>query len=447
MAKEKKVFVCTECSHQESKWMGRCPQCGQWNTLVEMVRGKENPNGPSVALKSSRSIPLDQISNAQEVRLDTGMDEVNQVLGGGLVQGSAVLIGGEPGIGKSTLLLQVMEGIKTPGPVLYISGEESPGQIALRAKRLGIKRKDLEILSESKLELIQKVLEKIQPRVVVVDSIQTLFSPEAGQVPGTVNQLKLCTYELISWAKERQVGLFLVAHVTKGGDIAGPKAVEHMVDGVLFFEQGQGDLRILRGLKNRFGSVDEMGLFTMGPLGLQEVKNPEARFLVSREGEPPAGTVIAPIYEGTRILLVEIQALTVPAKGGMSRVFSDRIDQRRVSRISAVLEKHLGLRFSDQDIYVNVAGGIRIQEVGVELPLALALYSARTGLVVPGSVGAMGEVSLAGEIRPVPHQDRRKKALKDLGHSRAIHPKTSSDSTGVANLGEVIKLLFGEGRA
>jgi DNA repair protein RadA/Sms len=308
---------------------------------------------------------------------------------------------------------------------------------------LGIGRSDLVVLSESRLERIEKVLEKEKPSVVVVDSIQTLFSPEAGQVPGTVNQLKLTTFDLISWAKERSVGILLVAHVTKGGEIAGPKAVEHMVDTVLMFEQGQGDLRVLRAMKNRFGSVDELGLFTMEQVGLVEIKNPEGRFLVERPGELPPGTLVAPVYEGTRILLVELQALTVPAKGAVSRVFSDRIDSGRVSRIAAVLEKHLGLRFSDHDIYINVAGGIRINEVGVELALALALYSARTGLSLPKKLGVMGEVSLAGEIRSVSQMERRKKALKELGYNQLIFPATKGSKEGFSQLGQVIQALFG----
>jgi DNA repair protein RadA/Sms len=252
MAKAKKVFVCSSCSYQTPKWLGRCPSCGEWNTLVEGAMEKQNVKSTVKTAQTATALSLSSIEAGEEIRWDTGWAEVNQVLGGGLVQGSAILIGGEPGIGKSTLLLQVLDRIRVNGPVLYISGEESPKQIKLRATRLGIERTNLVILSESRLERIEKVLEKEKPSVVVVDSIQTLFSPEAGQVPGTVNQLKLTTFDLISWAKERSVGILLVAHVTKGGEIAGPKAVEHMVDAVLMFEQGQGDLRVLRAMKNRF---------------------------------------------------------------------------------------------------------------------------------------------------------------------------------------------------
>jgi DNA repair protein RadA/Sms len=443
MAKAKKVFICSSCGYQTPKWLGRCPSCGEWNTLVEGAMEKAAVKSTVKTAQTASAQSLTSIQAGEELRWDTGWSEVNQVLGGGLVQGSAILIGGEPGIGKSTLLLQVLDRVKVRGPVLYVSGEESPKQIKLRATRLGIGRSDLVVLSESRLERIEKVLEKEKPSVVVVDSIQTLFSPEAGQVPGTVNQLKLTTFDLISWAKERSVGILLVAHVTKGGEIAGPKAVEHMVDTVLMFEQGQGDLRVLRAMKNRFGSVDELGLFTMEQVGLVEIKNPEGRFLVERPGELPPGTLVAPVYEGTRILLVELQALTVPAKGAVSRVFSDRIDSGRVSRIAAVLEKHLGLRFSDHDIYINVAGGIRINEVGVELALALALYSARTGLSLPKKLGVMGEVSLAGEIRSVSQMERRKKALKELGYNQLIFPATKGSKEGFSQLGQVIQALFG----
>jgi DNA repair protein RadA/Sms len=443
MAKAKKVFICSSCGYQTPKWLGRCPSCGEWNTLEEGAMEKATVKATVKTAQTASALSLSAIEAGEELRWDTGWAEVNQVLGGGLVQGSAILIGGEPGIGKSTLLLQVLNRVKVEGPVLYISGEESPRQIKLRATRLGIDRSNLVILSESRLERIEKVLEKEKPSVVVVDSIQTLFSPEAGQVPGTVNQLKLTTFDLISWAKERSVGILLVAHVTKGGEIAGPKAVEHMVDTVLMFEQGQGDLRVLRAMKNRFGSVDELGLFTMEQKGLVEIKNPEGRFLVERTGELPPGTVVAPVYEGTRILLVELQALTVPAKGAVSRVFSDRIDSGRVSRIAAVLEKHLGLRFSDLDIYINVAGGIRIAEVGVELALAMALYSARTGLSLPKDLGVMGEVSLAGEIRSVSQMERRKKALKELGYSNLVFPHTKGQKEGMRHLKDVIARIYG----
>lgn len=439
MAKKTKVFICSACSHQESKWLGRCPACGAWNSFSEEAVGPEakSPFGRAPAVASDgtprrvHSLPLDAVEPQEDFRLDTGLPEVNQVLGGGLPRGAGILIGGEPGIGKSTLLLQVAAQVKTPGRILYISGEESAAQIKQRADRLGLRRPGLEILVETNVTQILNVLEKIKPVVVIVDSIQTLYSPEAGDIPGTVNQLKYSTYEILSWCKERDTALFLIGHMTKGGALAGPKLIEHMVDTVLHFEQGTGDVRILRAAKNRFGSVDEIGLFAMEEVGLKQVLNPSALFLVQREGELPAGIAVATIFEGTRALLVELQALTVPAKGGMSRIFSDRVDSARVSRVAAVLEKHLGLKFSDQDIYVNVAGGLRIQDVGVDLALALALYSARTGLSLPTGLAAAGELSLAGEIRPVPHLRRRVKAALDLGFLSFLSPLVRKDEGGL----------------
>lgn len=442
--KQKTVFICKECQHQESKWLGRCPSCGTWNSFEEGRLAKASV-APSVAVGAPRpssggkSLPLAAVETTEGGRLDAGIGEVNQVLGGGLVRGSSVLIGGEPGIGKSTLLLQLAARVKTPGRILYVSGEESAAQIKLRADRLGLARTGLEILVETHVPVITGVFERLKPVVIVIDSIQTLYNPDAGDVPGTVNQLRYGCHEVLSWAKEHEAAVFLIAHMTKGGQIAGPKLIEHMVDTVLHFEEAEGDLRILRAAKNRFGSVDEVGLFTMDEQGLTEVANPEALFLTRRDGELPAGIAVTPIFEGSRTLLVEIQALTVPAKGGLSRISSDRIDASRVSRVAAVLEKHTGLRFSDQDIYVNVAGGMRINDPGAELPLALALSSARTGTPLPAGLAAAGELSLAGEVRPTTHLKRRIKAAADRGYPRLIGPGLE----GVKRLADAVKAVWG----
>jgi DNA repair protein RadA/Sms len=365
---------------------------------------------------------------------------------------SAILVGGEPGIGKSTLLLQAAAAAETKGRILYVSGEESAGQVRMRADRLGITEGDrIEICCTGRLEDIETLMNAVKPVIIVVDSAQTLFSDEAGLIPGTVNQMKFCSYELISWVKEHDAALFLVAHVTKDGIISGPKSLEHMVDTVLYFEQNDGDSRFLRAAKNRFGSVDEIGIFTMGERGLTMVEDPSRLFLVSREGELPPGVATAAVLEGSRTLLVEIQALTVPAKGSMSRVFSDRIDSARVSRVAATLEKHLGLRLSDHDLYVNVAGGIRISEVGVELALAAALYSARTGLSAPLRTAIAGELSLAGEVRPVRRLPGRIKTARNLGFDRFLGPPADgTDHQGdipaagmtVRDLKTAIKSLF-----
>jgi DNA repair protein RadA/Sms len=337
---------------------------------------------------------------------------------------SAILLGGEPGIGKSTLLLQAAAAAVTQGRILYISGEESAGQVRMRAGRLGLSENlsRIEICCTGRIEDITVILEAVRPALIMADSAQTLHSDEAGPAPGTVNQMKLCAYELISWVKEHDAALFLAAHVTKDGLISGPKTLEHMVDTVLYFEQGgtggaYGECRFLRAVKNRFGSVDEIGIFTMGERGLETVADPSLLFLVRRDGPVPAGIATAAVLEGSRSLLVELQALTVPAKGSISRVFSGSIEANRVSRTAAALEKHLALRLSDQDLYVNVAGGIRITEVGVELALAAAIYSARTGIALPPLTAIAGELSLAGEILPVRRQAIREKTAAGLGFS------------------------------
>lgn len=364
-----------------------------------------------------------------------------------MVPGSSVLIGGQPGIGKSTLLLQASRSIRCQGTVLYISGEESPRQIAMRARRIGAASDSIKVLCETDVQGILRHMESIMPALVVVDSIQTLLSEELGPVPGTVNQIKYSSHEISDWCREHQIPLFLVAHVTKEGSIAGPKVVEHMVDAVLYFEEAEGGIRLLRAMKNRFGPVNELGIFSMEDRGLIGVDNPASLFLQDRDGGLPPGAAIAPVYEGSRVLLVEIQALTVPAKSGISRTFTDRIDSRRVSRIAAVLEKHVGLRFSDQDIYVNVAGGIRLDEVGIDLPLAVALYSARTGLAVPERIVFAGEVSLAGEVRSVSQPEMRSKAAEKLGFTAHIGPGKSGKGKNMRSLRETLGELFAAKRS
>jgi DNA repair protein RadA/Sms len=427
------IFKCSSCGHEEPKWLGRCPECGEWNTLIETAAAGRGAGDPSRSGNNTlpQSLPLSAVDPQEGSRISGGIPELDRVLGGGIMKRSAILVGGEPGIGKSTLLLQAAAAAETRGRILYVSGEESAGQVRMRADRLGIMEgtasSRIEVFCSGRLEDIQTVLEAVKPVLIMVDSAQILHSDGAGPAPGTVNQMKYCSYELISWAKEHDAALFLVAHVTKDGIISGPKTLEHMVDTVLYFEgalstANDGDYRFLRAVKNRFGSVDEIGIFTMEERGLVMVEDPSGIFLVRREGELPPGIATAAVLEGSRTLLVEIQALTVPAKGTMSRVFSDKIDSARVSRIAAILEKHLGLRLSDQDLYVNVAGGIRITEVGVELALAGALYSARTGLSLPAGTAIAGELSLTGEIRPVRRLAGRIKTSRSLGFENFLAP-------------------------
>ncbi len=441
-------YVCSSCGRREPKWLGRCPECGEWNSFREAPARDIRPGAAAEA--EAKPLPLHAVSADEGARISSGLGELDRILGGGVMKGSVVLVGGEPGIGKSTLMLQLLANADTKGRLLYVSGEESAGQVKMRADRLKVRREGLELLCSSSLSRVMEAMDELKPVIIVVDSIQTLHSPEAGQVPGTVNQMKYCGAELADWAKARGASVFLVAHVTKEGVIAGPKALEHLVDAVLYFEQADSDLRFLRSAKNRFGGTDELGLFRMGEAGLAEVKDPSELFIVKRDGSPPSGTCVSPIYEGSRPLLVEIQALTVASKTGLSRVYSDKVDSQRVARVAAVLEKQTGLRFSDQDVYVNVAGGIRTGEVGVELALACALYSARTGAQVPGGWAVAGELSLAGEVRPVRHMKKRAKAAKASGYAHVLGPAGDRDEgargedwIGTVSLKDALSRVFG----
>lgn len=399
----------------------------------------------------AKPVPLASVNPLEGTRISTGIAEFDRVLGGGAMKRSAVLIGGEPGIGKSTLLLQTaaqLAASKAAGPVLYVSGEESAAQIRARADRLGltdsVKGGGLDLLCTTHLADIEDALNTMNPGFVVVDSIQTVYSPDAGIVPGTVNQLKYCANELIGWVKERDSVLVITAHVTKEGAIAGPKSLEHMVDAVISFERNQEQVRFLRAQKNRFGSVDELGIFAMTETGLIPVEDPSTLFITRRSGQLPAGVASVPVFEGSRVFLVEIQALTVPAKASVTRVYSDKIDSARVSRVAAVLEKRAGLRFSDQDIYINVAGGVRLTESAIDGALAAALYSARTDLPLPENAAIVGELSLAGEIRPVNRIKQRAKAASGLGYSLVLAPEKEEGVTQVKDLKSLIRGLFGK---
>ena len=451
MAKKSIVFTCSACGYTQPKWLGRCPNCGAWNTLEETADESASLKNPfkQSSGKTETNIPLSKVQSQDAERLTTGLSEFDRVLGGGAIKRSAILIGGEPGIGKSTLLLQTAA--QCGKKVLYISGEESAGQIRGRADRLKLDVDNVEVLCTANVKTIEAVLNKVNPIFVIIDSLQTLFHEDAGFIPGTINQLKYCAFELINWVKDRDAVLFFSAHVTKEGSIAGPKVVEHLVDTVI------EDLRFLRANKNRFGSVDELGIFEMSEHGLLPVDNTASLFLTSKASNLPVGAAIVPVFEGSRVFLVEVQALTVPAKSSLSRVFSDRVEPARVSRIAAVLEKRIGLTFSDQDIYVNVAGGIRLRESASDLALAVALYSARTGLLPSESACYVGEISLAGEIRPVKKAALRLKMAATLGLPKIYLPENRDAETEqseqasiaqsvVANLKEVIVRAFGKPR-
>ena len=439
------IYKCSNCGYSQPRWLGRCPECGEWNSLEEIIIDKNaiTPAGRgSAAVEKQKPVKLSTIEAQSNGRLSTGITEFDRVLGGGATKRSAILLGGEPGIGKSTLLLQTAASIaKTEAAVLYISGEESAAQIKERADRLELNCNGINILCTSRLEDSLDALDSLNPVFVRIDSIQTIYSAEAGIIPGTVNQLKYCANEFISWVKERDCVLIMTAHVTKEGTIAGPKSLEHMVDTVISFERNADDIRFLHAQKNRFGSVDEIGIFSMSEKGLEAVVNPASLFLTKRQENQPAGVACVPVFEGSRVFLVEIQALTVPAKASVSRIYSEKIDSGRVARVAAVIEKRCGLCFSDQDIYVNVAGGIKLSESAIDAALAAALYSARTDIAVKNGTAIFGELSLAGEIRPVTKTKQRIKAAESLGFSQIISP-SDDNPQGISDIKALIKTIF-----
>lgn len=413
MAKVKSVFTCSNCGYQISKWLGKCPECDEWNTLTEGVVVKQDSSASSTFFKGSGTlVELSQIKIDEKERFKTKFGELDQVLGGGLVRGQAILLSGDPGIGKSTLLMQIASDFsaKENGKVLYISGEESASQLKMRANRLKVNQ-SIDIYSGTNLDAVLQTIRKHHPRLLIVDSAQTLYSDEAGAVIGTTNQVKRCTHEIVAMCKELEIACFIVAHVTKDGSIAGPKALEHLVDTVLYFEEAESDLRVLRSVKNRFGAVDEVGLFKMGEQGLSEGLEDTLNALSNNQ--LPIGSSVAVTYEGSRVFFHEIQALTVDAKSSFSRVYSEKIDSIRVQRICAILEKHVGIKLSDQDIYLNVSGGIKLSEVGIDLPIALAIYSSRAGLNLPKSLVSAGEISLSGEIKKAHYMEKRVKSATD----------------------------------
>jgi DNA repair protein RadA/Sms len=421
-------FVCAQCGRIETKWLGRCPDCGSWNSFEEeSAVPPQQKTGKAIVINTdSNPVCLKDIAIDPGFRFETGISELDRVLGGGVMRGSSILLGGEPGIGKSTLMLQMIEKCSFERSVLYVSGEESPSQVKLRAERLGLSLSKISIFCDTRIESLAAVLEKIKPAVVIVDSLQTLSSLEVSSPAGSVNQIRCCSTILVGLCKQLGLSLFLVGHVTKEGLLAGPKVIEHLVDTVLYFDQAGSGVRLIRSAKNRFGSVDEIGIFHMSDKGLMAVTNPSSFFITEREGQnTPPGIVYTAVIEGSRTFLVEIQALTVPSKSGFSRVYSDRIDNARVNRIAAILERHAGIRLNDQDIYVNVAGGMKLTEVSIELPLALALWSAVRNVSLPSKLISFGELSLSGEVRNVGFSEKREKAAGELGFSKVLVPKST----------------------
>ena len=426
--KLKTVYICTECGAQSSKWMGKCPHCGKWNTLTEEVIDTEpvaakTPKRPSVATAGeNRAARFSDMTLPTYIRTDTGLSELDRVLGGGLVTGSVVLLSGEPGIGKSTLLMQISDVLGRNRKVLYVSGEESGGQLSLRAKRLGVTGEQLYILTETNLERILEEAAEVKPDVMILDSIQTIYSDKVGSAPGSVTQVRECALVFLSKAKNEGISMLLVGHVNKEGGIAGPKVLEHMVDAVLYFEgERQQAYRIIRAVKNRFGSVSEIGVFEMTDKGLVEVANP-SEMLLSGRPKGVSGNCALCTMEGTRPLIAEIQALVTPTVFPSPRRTGNGIEYNRMYLIIAVLEKRLGLKFYQNDVYMNVIGGLSISEPAADLAIATALVSSLTDRVVPDDLIIIGELGLAGECRAVTNLEQRVREASRLGFTRAIVP-------------------------
>ncbi len=426
MKKVKTSFFCQNCGHQSSKWLGKCPSCGEWNQFAEEEIRESKEEVSSELQLSEPPISIDEIIADEGSRLITGIGEVDRVLGGGLVGGSAILVGGDPGIGKSTLLLQVLNNIALRNcNVLYVSGEESARQVRLRGNRLGALSKNLLILVEISLENILKQIKELHPKVVVIDSIQTIYSSVLSSSPGSVGQVREASERLILLSKKTGVPVFLIGHVTKDGSIAGPKVLEHMVDTVLYFEGDSGHAyRVIRSMKNRFGPTNEIGVFEMRDDGLKEVLNPSSFFL-SERSEDVTGSVVVPSMEGTRPILVEIQALASPTAFGMPRRTAIGVDHNRVSLLVAVLDKICNLHLGNHDIFINVAGGVRVDEPAVDLGIVSAMASSFLGRPISAKTVVFGEVGLTGELRGISQIEARVKEAERMGFNRCIIPKTT----------------------
>lgn len=454
MAKGKKsIFFCQNCGHEEAKWLGQCPACKEWNTFAEEKVSAGLSHGTTAAAKQSKTaevVPLSQISARDDTRMLTGMKELDRVLGGGIVSGSLVLVGGDPGIGKSTLLLQVCQRLSASRKILYISGEESQTQIKLRANRMGSFTDHMLLLCETNLDTIRTAIERQNPELVIIDSIQTMYNEEVSSAPGSVSQVRESTHVLMQLAKGMGIPIFIVGHVTKEGTVAGPRVLEHMVDTVLYFEGDRhASYRILRAVKNRFGSTNEIGVFEMRREGLVEVENP-SEYMLSGKPENASGSVVACSMEGTRPILIEIQALVCQSNFGMPRRTAAGTDYNRVNLLMAVLEKRIGLPLSNYDAYVNIAGGIKMNEPAIDLGIIMALVSSYKNRAIDEKMIVFGEVGLSGEVRAVSMPEQRVAEAKKLGFETCILPKVCLDMVkeikgikllGVGNISDAINLL------
>jgi DNA repair protein RadA/Sms len=439
MAKEKTLFSCTECAGTSPKWLGKCPHCESWNTLVETVAesATNSKNRYQSMTALAPASPLSTLSDIKATDVDrtaTGLEELDRVLGGGLVQGGVVLIGGDPGIGKSTLLLQAVDRLQRGGTqALYVSGEESASQVALRARRLGLDQSQVQIMAETQLERILATLDAARPNVAVIDSIQTVYSEQLTSAPGSVAQVRECAAHLTRLAKAKDITIILVGHVTKEGALAGPRVLEHMVDTVLYFEgDTHSSFRLVRAIKNRFGAVNEIGVFAMTEKGLKGVSNPSAIFL-SQHPEPVAGSCVLVTLEGTRPLLVEIQAL-VDSGGPNPRRLSVGLERDRLAMLLAVLHRHAGVSCMDQDVFVNAVGGVRISEPAADLAALLAIHSSLKGRALPPGFITFGEIGLAGEVRPAPRGQERLREAAKLGFTLALIPKANAPKAPIQGM-------------
>ncbi|HEX6705081.1 MAG TPA: DNA repair protein RadA [Albitalea sp.] len=433
MAKDKSIFTCSECGGTSPKWLGRCPSCSAWNTLVESVAEAPSRNRYQSLAKSQPVATLSEIEASEVDRQPTGIEELDRVLGGGIVAGGVVLIGGDPGIGKSTLLLQALDALSRTLPALYVTGEESGAQVALRSRRLGLDGSRVRVLAEINLEKIVATLAAEQPAVCVIDSIQTVYSEQLTSAPGSVAQVRECAAQLTRIAKSSGTSIVFVGHVTKEGALAGPRVLEHIVDTVLYFEgDTHSSFRLVRAIKNRFGAVNEIGVFAMTEKGLKGVANPSAIFL-STHGDPVAGSCVLVTLEGTRPMLVEVQAL-VDGGGPSPRRLSVGLERDRLAMMLAVLHRHAGIASFDQDVFVNAVGGVRISEPAADLAVMLAIQSSLRARALPRGFIAFGEVGLAGEVRPAPRGQERLKEAAKLGFSVAVVPKANAPKKPIEGL-------------
>ena len=451
MAKAKTVFVCSECGNESPKWLGKCPACNSWNTFYEQKIEKYTEENKIEKKINNTPKPLNTYIGQEANRTSTGYSELDRVLGGGLVKGSLILLGGEPGIGKSTLILQLCEKVQGEGKVLYVSGEESAEQIKLRADRLDVKSEELMFLGETDIDIVKEAISEMQPKLVIIDSIQTMYSEEISAAAGSVSQVREITSQIMRVCKSRNITTIIIGHVTKDGNIAGPRVLEHMVDTVLYLEgERYFSYRILRGVKNRFGSTNEIGMFEMRGEGMCEITNPSDVLISEREDNPP-GSCIVSCMEGTRSMLVELQALTSQSVFGYPKRTANGIDYNRLALLIAVLEKRAGMNLGNQDVYLNVVGGLKISEPSIDLGILMVTASSYKNKPIEKGIAIMGEVGLTGEVRRINMIEKRLKEAEKLGFKKCIIPESNKkglkekfklDIIGVKDINEAMKTCF-----